>query len=183
VDKEKEFLEIPTISTGLAEFLKTLERVDIPKLTEKLTTVVDQLSTTLKELQLKQLSEQATRTLKSAEDLLDSPEVKATISSVRQTSEEARQLVAELRSEIKPLSASITNTAERASLAITDLQKTLEQARVFIGRDSPLLSQLESTLADLGDTARALRLLSEQLRRNPNSIIFGTKPREPEANK
>jgi paraquat-inducible protein B len=180
VDREKEHPEIPTISTGLAEFLKTLERVDIPKLTEKLTTVVNQLSTTLNELQLKQLSEQATRTLKSAEDLLNSPDVKAALASVRQATEEARRLVAEVRSEVKPLVATVTNTAERATLVMADVQRTLEQARLFIGRDSPVFAELESTLADLGDAARALRLLSEQLRRNPNSVIFGTKPREPE---
>ncbi len=183
VDREKEHPEIPTVSTGLAEFLKSLERLDIPRLAEHVTHLTEQLSTTLDDLQLRQLSEQASRTLKAAEDLINSAEVKTTITSVRQTSDEARQLVSELRGEVKPVVEGVTNTTARAVLALADLQKTLEQVRSVVGRDSPLLAQLESTLADLGDTARALRLLSEQLRRNPNSIIFGIKPRESETAK
>jgi paraquat-inducible protein B len=183
VDLELQYPEIPTISTGLAEFLKSLERVDIPHLTEKLTTVVEQLSATLNESQLKQLSEQAIRTLKSADELLASPEIKTILISLRQTSDEARSLVSELRAEIKPMAGSITNTAERASVALADLQQTLQQARQLIGRDSPLLAELDQTLAEFADAARAVRLLSEQLRRNPNSLIFGAKPREMEPSK
>lgn len=179
VQKEGEFMELPTISTGLNEFLNSLERVDLPGLSRRLTTVLDDFGRLLKDAQVKDISRRLVRTLEAIEKLIDSPEWKAAAQSLTHTSEETRRLVTELRTEVRPVAGSLTNATEQASQTLAQLRRTLEELRAVAGADSPLVGELNDTLTEFSDAARSVRLLADYLNRNPGALLGGRKQSEP----
>ena len=178
VQKQGETLEIPTISTGLSEFLKSLERVDLPGMSRRVNAVLDNLQQLLADTQLKEVSRQLVRSLDAFEKLVSSPDVTNALLSVTRTSEEAHALLADLRTEVKPLSGSLTNTADQAAQTLVELRQTLGELRRLVASDSPLLGEVNGALEEFSDAARAVRLLADYLNRNPRAVLTGRKPPE-----
>jgi len=178
VQKQGETLEIPTLSTGLSEFLKSLERVDLPGMSRRVNAVLDNLQQLLADTQLKEVSRQLVRSLDAFEKLVSSPDVTNALLSVTRTSEEAHALLADLRTEVKPLSGSLTNTADQAAQTLVELRQTLGELRRLVASDSPLLGEVNGALEEFSDAARAVRLLADYLNRNPRAVLTGRKPPE-----
>jgi paraquat-inducible protein B len=166
-------LEIPTISTGLSEFLKSLERLDLPGIAERVDQVLTNLQKLLEDAKLRDVSRQVVSTLEAFEKLVGGPEVKETLHAVAQASDEARDLMAGLRAEVKPVSGSLTNAADQAARTLAELQQTSEELRRLMGPDSQLLGEVQSALEEFSETARAIRLLAEYLNRNPRAVLTG----------
>jgi len=179
VQKEGQFMELPTISTGLNEFLKSLERVDLMGLSRRLTTVLDDVGRLLQDAQVKDISQRLVRTLGAMEKFIESSEWKQAVQSLTRTSEETRRLVADLRAEVRPVAGSLTNATEQATQTLAEMRRTLEELRGVAGADSPLVGELNNTLNEFSDAARSIRLLADYLNRNPSALLGGRKHPEP----
>ena len=65
--------------------------------------------------------------------------------------------------------------------AVSNLNATLEQAQQTlegVEAGSPLNYQVTLMLRELGEAARAIRVLADYLEENPNSVVFGRSPAE-----
>lgn len=175
VQKEGQFMELPTISTGLNEFLKSLERVDLAGLSRRLNTVLDDVGRLLRDAQVKDISQRLARTLEAMEKFIASSEWKQAAQSLTLTSEETRRLVADLRAEVRPVAGGLTNATEQATQTLAELRRTLEELRGVAGADSPLVGELNDTLSEFSDAARSVRLLADYLNRNPSALLGGRK--------
>jgi len=179
VHKEGQFMELPTISTGLNEFLNSLQHVDLPGLSRRLATVLDDVGRLLQDAQVKDISQRMARTLEAMEKLIASPEWPEAVQALTRTSEETRKLVADLRAEVRPVAGSLTNATEQATQTLVELRRTLQELRGVAGADSPLVGELNETLAEFSEAARSLRLLADYLNRNPSALLGGRKHPEP----
>lgn len=168
--------EIPTISTGLSEFIRSLERVDLPGLSRQVSEILAALSEVVSKTKLVEISERLSGALDAVESLARSAEVRRTIRSLGDTSEEARQLFAELRQEVRPVAGGVTNVTSSASQTLEQLQTTLLELRQTLSPDSPLVTELNRTLEEFAETARAIRRLADSLERNPQAILTGRPP-------
>ncbi len=178
VQKAGPHLEIPTISTGLSEFIRSLERVDLPGLSRQVSEVLTALSEVVSKAKLGEISDRLSGALEAVESLARSPEVRHTIRSLGDTSDEARRLFAELRREIQPVAGGVTNVTSSATQTLEQLQSTLVELRQTLSPESPLVAELNRTLEEFAETARAIRRLSESLERNPQAILTGRPPPE-----
>jgi paraquat-inducible protein B len=75
--------------------------------------------------------------------------------------------------ELRPLIAEFEKTAGTARGALERAETTLATVDGVVGDRSPLQYQLRLTLQELAAAARAFRMLSTYLERNPDSVIFG----------
>jgi paraquat-inducible protein B len=173
VHKQPPPIEIPTISTGLSEFLKSLERLDLPGIAERVDQVLANLQKLLEDAKLRDVSRQVVSSLEAFEKLVGGPEVRETLHSLTQTSDEARNLFTGLKSEIKPVSGSLTNATDQATRTLAELRQTSEELRRILGPDSRLLGDVQVALEEFSETARAIRLLAEYLNRNPRAVLTG----------
>jgi paraquat-inducible protein B len=173
------FMELPTISTGLNEFLNSLERVDLAGLPRRLNTVLDEVERLLQDAQVEAISQRLDHTLEAVEKLVESPEWKEAAQSVTRTSIETRRLVADLRAEVRPVASGLTNATDKATETLVELRRTLEELRGVAGADSPLVGELNDTLTGFSDAARSIRLLAEYFNRNPHALLGGRKLPEP----
>jgi paraquat-inducible protein B len=141
--------EIPTVPTRLQEFAKKLDQLPIEEIVLKLKTTVDGL-----------------------EKIVNSPETTRLVKSIDQTTLELKNLVVNVNNQVGPTAAEVRATAAQMQKLASNID---EQLKPF--EDVSIPHQLDKTLNELGSAARSLRLLSDSLQQQPDSLIFGRKDR------
>jgi len=106
---------------------------------------------------------------------VNSPQLYANLDALHETLGEIRGAAADLRARIPALSKDVNGTTSDLRLAIQRLQASLDRFDTLIDPSAPLLGGLASTISDVGDAARAVRQLAEQIDRNPNVLLTGKK--------
>ena len=96
-------------------------------------------------------------------------------SGMDQTFVEAQKLMAGIRSDAGPVWKSAREAAGAAGDASRQMKNTLKKIDGLTGQDSVLMFNLNSTLNEISDAARSLRLLTEYLERHPEALIQGKK--------
>ena len=92
----------------------------------------------------------------------------ATLASITQLSEAARNTVATAQPELQRTLVSARESAEAARLAMNRVAE-------LTAPGAPLRGDLDAAIRDLAQAARGLRDWSELLEEKPNAIIFGNK--------
>jgi|RhiMethySRZTD1v2_1073278.scaffolds.fasta_scaffold234891_2 paraquat-inducible protein B len=172
------YQEIPTIETELAQAQDTITR-------------------TLRKLQAIDFDAVTTSVTKAGDgvsQLANSPDLKAILHSLQQTTPELRQAIADFRSLTTTANNRVTNvsddfhnvsvdlrqtllgaqgTIEQFTATLRDAQNTIITVRANVEPDSAIFYELTKTLRELSSATRSIRLLSNSLGRNPQSVIVG----------
>lgn len=163
-DETSPYAEIPTV----------------PNPFEQAQSVALKLINQLDKVQIDKLVITATQTMAAFRDLADSSDLKAAITSMKETgqslrvtSETIRTLTVHLDHEIGPMGASVQATARDADATLKKTQAMIDRLDNTLRPDAPLLYQANHTLVDLSEAARAIRQLAEYLERNPDSVVRG----------
>jgi len=113
-------------------------------------------------------------------DLVRSPALKATVErlpetvdNAKQTLDAFRQLAVHLDKEQGPLIDSVKATSKEASATLEEARAALQSVQSFVNPNSPFAVTLVTTLEELSAAAREVRLLADELDRNPTAIIRG----------
>lgn len=150
------YLEIPTtpaplkeITDNLISTLNKIGKIPFEELSQSLARSIDDVGQTAKTVdsnfrEIKQDFESATEALK-------------------QTLEETRALASQLNQDSAP---ALTQT-------LTQTQRTLAAAEDVLSSDAPLYHNLQNTLNELSQAARAFRELADYLERHPDSLLRG----------
>ena len=109
-------------------------------------------------------------TLRVASDAIRQVQVNsaATLASITQLSDSAKQTVANAQPDLQRTLAGTREAAESAKLAMNRVAE-------MTAPDAGLRADLDAALRDLSQAARGLRDWSELLEEKPNAIIFGNK--------
>ena len=186
---DKDFMEVPTLPTQMAElqasisgFLTALGKADLPGLVGDMRKLVTNVDTQVTTTDTSALVEQLRGVLDSVQQ--DAGDLTASLTRTSDT----------LNREIGSLSTEGVGTLRSANGAFTSIQATVSAARPIVDNldkaaqraaalmvsaqgaiepGSPLQRELLSTLKEIGTAARSLRVLSDNLARNPNSVLFG----------
>jgi len=170
--------EIPTLPTSLqqakdvfTQILSKLDEIDFKALIAPLESTVDGIKRTV-----------------------NSPDLQATIRSLRQTMPKVDEAVVNMRNlagtmndNVKILAADLQQTSGDARLALKQAGDALKQTEEAMKRaeaavtnietlsdlDSPVNYELEKSLREVSAAARSLRSLTDYLERNPRALIFG----------
>jgi len=181
-DSSGDYLEIPTLPSDMLQAQKVIENMDFGKLYnmilgtfESLDALGKSLSTAMEPEKTKQLmdnllqvSSNLNRTLEQFDSGIETilAKVDNSIGNVDTTVNDADKLILTLDSAIQPLKADF-------SKALQNLDATLVQAKKTLQPSSPLYHRINDTLRQFKETSRSIQKLSDQLTRNPDSLIFG----------
>ena len=94
-------------------------------------------------------------------------------SSVDATLKDARKLVRNVDGRVEPLASSIEKSLEEARTALEEARKALVAAEKTVGKESPVIYQLDKTLKEISRMARSIRSLADYLERHPNALLYG----------
>ncbi len=145
---------------GYTEFPTT------PTQLEEIGTKVSQLVAKLDKIPIDEIGLDLSATIKGARRIANSPEIIEAVKSLNATVKELQLLAAELR----------TRTAPEVNATLQHAQASLAAATDVLESGSPLQSRLKETLEELASAARALRVLSDYLERQPQSLLTGKEP-------
>jgi len=167
-------MEIPTKRVGLKKLLQSLNDVDVVGMGRQLDEILTKLDTSLGELNVKQLNDKLDKLLGSAQELVSSPEIVETLDAFRVTADKAQAVLDALESEIKPVGGDLRATAKTATSALKEMGHAVADLRRILSVESPVMTELTQAMVEISDAARALRILSEELARDPSVLIKGT---------
>jgi paraquat-inducible protein B len=158
------FREIPTVPT------------QFEKIQEQATTALARFD----KIDFEALARSITKAAESVQGLASSPNVKATIDELKETTENLNKAVTSVRatvenanSKIDPLVASFRKSADNANATMKDTQAALVDLRSILDPDSPLAVNLNEALDQFAQTTRSVDELTNYLQRNPAALIRG----------
>jgi paraquat-inducible protein B len=83
------------------------------------------------------------------------------------------KFVTNIDGEMDRLVRSFIKTSESAGATLKQTEKTLTAVESIASEDSPMRYELLTTLSELSDAARSIRLMAEYLERHPDALIYG----------
>jgi paraquat-inducible protein B len=158
------YREIPTVQTGLEQ------------LQERLTHALDKFE----KIDFQALVVSITDAANSIKTLTGSPELKATLESLKETVANldraitsARGLLNNANSKIGPLVADLQKNSDEANKTMKDTRAALVSLQQTLDPNSPLAVHLNRTLDQLSETGRSLEEFTDYLQRNPGALVRG----------
>ena len=166
VGADKRYPEIPTIPTTLQELTKRVEKIPIEQIFDKLGGALDGINKTINSAEMARIMRSMAQGVDDARALLQNinTEIKPVAADFKDTTQ-----------EIRKLAVSATKASDHAGLALKSAQGAMGNIENMTGDNSVLVYRLNKTLGELENTARSLRILTETLDQQPQSVLFGKK--------
>jgi paraquat-inducible protein B len=150
--------EIPTMPTEFEEF----------------SSGVSSLLANLSSTDFKGMADAVSDAVKGVNQLVTSEQLQAAIAKLPGLLAGMSRLTATLNTDADKAG----DVVEEARGALAALHDTLSSAQGVVSPQAPLSVNLSVALSDVDKAAIAVRELADFLRRNPHSIVAGTKPRD-----
>jgi paraquat-inducible protein B len=144
----------------------------------------ERLTDALEKLDLAALERHLESTLAGIDKLVNNPDLALGIRALKETLQDARQLVTKVDRQVDPLAKDTKKTVQdfgklartldsQVGGVATDLDKTMSKARNFLSEDSPLIVDLQNTLQEISAMSRSIRQLTNYLDQHPEALIRG----------
>jgi paraquat-inducible protein B len=145
----------------------------LPTTVQEIEAEVRQVLAKLAALPLDELVKKLDTALTGVDRIMNDPSIPralegldAALVDTRRAMQGIAELSQQARGEIGPL-------ARTATAALEDTRRTLEDVRAQLSSGSPLSYQLSATLKELDRTLEAIRLMAQQIERDPQSLVLG----------
>jgi paraquat-inducible protein B len=175
VGLEKKVPELPTIPTPMEQLAKTLENLPIKEIFEdarKTMAAIEKIATS------PQLTEAVTALNRSLQDFgklarnLDD-RVGPLTTSIEETMKDTRKLVKNVNTQVEPTFTELQETLKTAQASVKNAQVALASVGDVVDPDSTLMYELIRTLEQLKVMAESINALAGYLQRQPDALIRG----------
>ena len=200
VGLNSEYHEIPTIPSTFQAIFDTLKNLPIKETMERLISAVKAFEEILQSPEIPEILHTANLALADARKLINdvdsrvapladsvddtlaeykkiathvNEQVDPLMENANETVKDARQLVNNMDKKLETVAVKIAQGLEASHKAMDQARETLEVLQSQLGKDSPLLNQLDSTLREFSEMARAIRSLANYLSRHPEALLRG----------
>jgi paraquat-inducible protein B len=157
----KDYIVIPTCKSTSAKLADALEKLDLAGLERHLESAMDGIA-----------------------KLANNPDLSASIRALKDTLQDARQLLARVDSQVNPVSDDVKKTVKEFGKLAANIDarvgglaggfdKTMSAAKGVLSEDSPLVVELQNTLKEISAVSRSIRLLADYLEQHPETLIRG----------
>jgi paraquat-inducible protein B len=142
----------------------------VPARMEMLRASVTHLLNKLEKLPIDEIGNSLLNTVRNAEKITDSAELKQAIANLNQTLKNTNQFTADFNKKITP---QLNSAMAQLNATLKQADKTLADAGSVVNPDSSLYRQLNRAMKELADAAQSIRALAEYLERHPDALIYG----------
>jgi paraquat-inducible protein B len=174
--------EIPTIPTPMQELAKKIEKLPIDEIFEKLSSTLSAINKVVDSPELVEAIRSVNLAVADVRKLVQNVDnrVGPLASSIEGAVNDYGKLARNADSKIDTLSLGLGDTIKEIQKAVSSIEKTLgeaqltlAQAKQTLSEDSTLQYEIAETLQELQKGARSIRLLADDLKRRPESAIWG----------
>ena len=182
VGGELEYPEIPTIPSPFEELTKTVQKLPLKELWEKLVAAIDAAEKVLSSPDLKDsiahfkvAAEDAHKLINETSKLINraDSQIDPLAESIRVAAMDAQRLLRNVDGEVSPLVSDIRSASDAATSALVQGERTLRTIGGVYGEDSVLAYELANALKELSSAARSIRVLADYVQQNPDAVIRG----------
>ena len=197
---DSDYLEIPTIRSGMDDLVKQIAEAPIEDILNKVLSAVDGIekavnSKGLKEglLTLKQTVTNLNKLVLNIDSRIEplvftveetvkdygrlarnvDRQVKPVLSGIGETERHADKLVKNVDAQVTRLGSRIEEATKSANAALVEAKKTLNTIEGLTGKDSQMIYQMTTTLKELSAAARSIRVWADYLERHPEALLRG----------
>ena len=195
-----EYMQIPTIRSGMDDLVKQIEKAPIQEILNKVLSSVDGIEKAINSKEVKESLKSLEQTLKNLNKLvlnIDSRieplvstveetvkdygklarnvdrQVKPVLSGIGEAERHASKLVKNVDAQVTLLGSSIDEAAKSAAAALVEATKTLNTIEGLTSKDSQMMYQITTTLKELSAAARSIRVWADYLERHPEALLRG----------
>ena len=172
---DKIYNELPSEPTQIQQLFENLGSLDIKSLQTNLNGLIIRLDTTVGDLKMADINAGVTNLLFSVNRLVTDPDITNGLAALRPTLDQYRELGAKITGKVDPLADSLTNSLAGADHALAQIRGAGENLRRVLAPDSPILGELDRTLAQLAAAGQSISSLADFLKEHPNALIAGRK--------
>jgi paraquat-inducible protein B len=172
--------EIPTLSSSLdqitsdlAQIIADFEQLDLDVLADNINGLLVSARKMLDGIDSEGISTSVSSAADEIADFVASREFRESVVTMRGAFEEVRNTAKSFNLSEGPLANTVDTWTEQITETLDSLDQLTADASSLLKPGSDLRYELETMLRELGRSARAVRLLSEFLERNPNALITG----------
>jgi phospholipid/cholesterol/gamma-HCH transport system substrate-binding protein len=174
--------EIPTVPTPMQELTKKIEKIPIDEIFEKLNVTIGSINKLVSSPEIVKAIESVSLAVGDVRKLVQNVDnrVGPLASSIEGTVNDYGKLARNADSKIDTLSMGLGDTIKEIQKAVSSIEKTLgevqatlAEAKRTLSEDSTLSYQITETLQEVQKGARSIRLLADDLKKRPESVIWG----------
>jgi len=174
--------EIPTIPTPMQELAKKIQKLPIDEIFEKLSSTLSKIDNLVGSPEIVEAIRSVNLALGDVRKLVQNVDnrVGPLASSIEGTVNDYGKLARNASDKIDTVSLGLSDTIKEIQKAVSGIEKTLgeaqstlAQAKQTLAEDSILYYEIAETLEELQKGARSIRLLADDLKRRPESVIWG----------
>jgi paraquat-inducible protein B len=196
VKADPDYFEIPTIQSPFQELTKKIEKIPIDEIFQKVLSAVEgiekvvnspEITETLHSInqaakEIKPMASNLQETVKDVRKLVQNVDnrVGPLASSIEGTVNDYGKLARDAGNKIDTLSLGLSDTIKEIQKAVSSIEKTLGEAQLTLAEakrtlseDSTLSYEITETLQELQKGARSIRFLADDLKRRPESVLWG----------
>jgi len=174
--------EIPTVPTPLQELAQKIQKLPIEEIFDKLSSTLDSIDKVVKSPEIPEAIRSMNLALGDIRKLAQNADnrIGTVASSIEGTVNDYGRLARNADSKIDTLSLGLGDTIKEIQKAVSSIEKTLgevqstlAQAKQTLSEDSTLSYEITETLEEVQRGVRSIRLLADDLKRHPESAIWG----------
>lgn len=178
--KEAEYPVVPTVPTeidelisGITDGLKKINDLDIAGLMTEMRDVLKGVNAQISELDLKEINENLTGITTDIRRITSDEKIKTSLANLDAALIEIRELSTKANQNVDPLLEDIRLLAEDTKASLQKVEATADELSKVSDPRSPMLLNFQNLLHETETASRALRELTNDLKRNPNSLLRG----------
>jgi paraquat-inducible protein B len=174
--------EIPTIPTPMQELAKKIQKLPIDEIFDKLSSTLDAINKVVQSPEIVEAIRSLNLAVADVRKLVQNVDgrIGPLASSIEGTVNDYGKLARNADSKVDTLSLGLADAIKELQKAVSGVEKTLEQAQLTLAEakktlseDSTLQYEITVTLQELQKGARSIRLLADDLKKRPESAIWG----------
>ncbi len=183
-DTKPPFPVVPTIGTefdelisGVADALKKFNKLDLAGVVTDMRSALKTANTQLDALNLKEINNNVIDITKDVKAFTGNEKLAKAIDSLDVTLASVQQLTEKANKGIDPLLADLETVMKQTEAGLAKIEEATEDISHVTNPRAPVLMRLQQVMEEVESTSQAIKELANDLRRNPNSIIAGKKPK------
>ena len=193
VGAETKYPEIPTVVSALDRLAQSIQKLPIEELFNKIMGAVEGISKVVNSPDLMAAVQSLNLAVNDARELLQDvdAQVEPLATTATTTMNDFGTLAKDVDKQVEPLAkeakgtlrayrklardvdAKVDPLSKSAIAAMKAAESAIKSIDDLVGKDSPTVADLDTTLQELSEAARSLRILADYLEQHPDAIIKG----------
>ena len=181
------YLEIPSIPSAMAalgqgatDIMTRLSSIDIPAISAEINELLGKLNDRAAELDLSGVSQAIVDMLNAYENLAESEDMQLSQEYLQESLGEVNMLTKTMNehmgrtlARLDTASVELLSTMQTSRETMEALLASAERSEAMLKPESSFRYSMERSMTEMAEAAKALRLLTEMLERNPRALLTG----------